>query len=187
MRKVTTDEISMVPIQTLSDIHTIEPVLKPLVLQGSPLECSIDDVQWESCEDISPINLYIASHTVPMEIANLLDWSFDVYLIKIDDVHTDVVYSNIELNVIVLKAKQDTGAQINVLSKTVFKTLQKRNGDKLPLFPKTCVKLVGYGNKTINYLGTTNIKCNHNWTEINATFYITDVPDTKIILGLRLY
>ena len=41
-----------------------------------------------------------------------------------------------------------------------------------------------YGNKTINYLGTTKLKCNHNGTEIDAIFYITDVPDTKIIIGL---
>ena len=32
VKKVATDEISMVPIQTLSDIHTIEPVPKLLVL-----------------------------------------------------------------------------------------------------------------------------------------------------------
>ena len=32
VKKVTTDEISMVPIQTLSDIHTIEPVPKPLLI-----------------------------------------------------------------------------------------------------------------------------------------------------------
>ena len=76
-----------------------------------------------------------------MEMANPLDWSFEVHLIKIDDIHTDVVYSNIELNGIVLKAKQDTGAQINVLSKTVFQTLQKRNDDKLPLYPKTGVNM----------------------------------------------
>ena len=35
-------------------------------------------------------------------------------------------------------------------------------------------------------MGTTKIKCNHNGTEIDAIFYITDVPDTKIILGLQL-
>ena len=139
-------------------------------------------VQWESCEDILPINSYITTHTVPMEMANPLDRSFDVHLIEIDDVHTDVVYSNIELKGIVLKAKEDTGAQINVLSKTVFQTLQKNC--KLPLYPKTCVKLVGYGNKTINYLGTTKIKCNHNGAEVDAVFYVTDVSDTKIILGL---
>ena len=80
------------------------------------------DIQWELCEDFSPINSYIVSHTVPMEMANPFDWSFDVHLIEIDDVHTDVVYSNIELNGVVLKAKQDMGAQINVLSKTVFQT-----------------------------------------------------------------
>ena len=96
-----------------------------------------------------PINSYIASHTVPLEIANPLDLSFDVHLIETDDVHTDVIYSNTELNGIVLKAKQDTRAQINVLSKTVFQTLQKKCG-KLPLYPKTCVKLFGYRNKTIN-------------------------------------
>ena len=181
-KKVAIDEISVMPIQTLGDNFTLKS--KPLVPRGSPVECNID-VQWESCEDIVPINSYIATHAVPMEIANLLDWSFDVHLIEIDDIHTDVVYNNIELNGIVLKSKQDTGAQINVLSKTVFQTLQK-NGGKLPLYPKTCVKLVGYGNKTINYLGTTKIKFNHNGTEIDAIFYITDVPDTKIILGLRL-
>ena len=59
-KKVATDEISIVPIQTYGDHHlTFEPEPKLLVLQGSPLECNID-VQWESCEDISPINSYIA-------------------------------------------------------------------------------------------------------------------------------
>ena len=65
-----------------------------------------------------------------MEVASPLDWSFDVHLIEIDDIHTDMVYSNIELNGIVLNAKQDTGTQINMLSKTVFQTLQK-NGKLL--------------------------------------------------------
>ena len=131
-----------------------------------------------------PTNLYIATNTVSMEVANPPDWSFDVHLIEIDDVHTDVVYSNIVLDQIVLQAKQDTGAQINVLSKMVFQTLQK--DCKLPLYPKTCVKLVGYGNKVINYLVTTKIQCNYNGTETEAVFYMTDVPDTKIILGLQL-
>ena len=62
--------------------------------------------------------------------------------------------------------------------------LYKRNDDKLPLYPKTGVKLVGYGNKTINYLGTTKIKCDHNGVKCDAVFYVTDVPDTKVILGL---
>ena len=164
----------------LGDDFTFEP--KPLVLHGSLVECNID-VQWKSFSKdiVMPINLYITNHTISMEVANPLDWSLDVHLIELDNVHTDVVYSNVELNGIVLKATQDTGAQINVLSKMVFQTLQKNC--KLPLYPKTCVKLVGYGNKIINYLGTTKSKCNHNGTEI-AIFYVTDIPDTKIILGI---
>ena len=71
-----------------------------------------------------------------------------------------------------------------MLSKTVFQTLQKKNQDKLPLYPKTCVKLIRYENKTRNYLGTTKIKCNHNGTQADAICYVTDVPDTKIELGL---
>ena len=82
-----------------------------------------------------------------------------------------------------MKSKQDTGAQINVLSKTVFQTFKKRN-EKLPLYPKTCVKLVRSGNRTINYLRTTKIDYSHNGTKVNAVFYVTDAPDTKIILGL---
>ena len=104
------------------------------------MEYNTDDIEWKLCEDISPIELYVLSHTVPIEMANLLDWSFDVHLIEIDDVHTDVVYSNIGLNGIVLKAKLDTGAQINVLSKTVFQNLNRN--EKLRLYPKTGVKLV---------------------------------------------
>ena len=96
----------------------------PLVLHGNPVECNID-VQWETCDAILPINSDFCDHAVPIEVAKPLDWSFNIYPIEIDDVHTDVIYSSIELNGVVLKAKKDTGAQINVLSKTVFQTLQK--------------------------------------------------------------
>ena len=58
-KKVSTDEISI--IQTLGDDFTFEP--KPLVLHGSLVKCNVD-VQWESSEDIVPINLYIANHTI---------------------------------------------------------------------------------------------------------------------------
>ena len=87
------------------------------------------------------------------------------------------------LNGIVLKAKQDTGAEMFCLKQC--SRLCKRMVN-YHCFQRNNVKLVGYGNKTINYLGTTKLKCNHNGAEIEAIFYITDVPDTKIILGLRL-
>ena len=116
-KKVAIDEICVV--KALDSDFTPNP--KPLVLHGSPVESNID-VQWETCDTILPINSHITDHTIPMELANPLDWSFDVYLIEINDVHTDVVYSNVELNGTVLKSNQDIGAQINVLSKVVFQT-----------------------------------------------------------------
>ena len=145
-KKVATDEITVIQTLAFGDDFIFEPI--PLVLHGSPLECNID-VQWESSEDTVPINSYITNHTTSKEVANPLDWSFDVHLIEINDIHTDVIYSNMELNGIVLKAKQDTRSQINMLSKMAFQTLQK--DCKLPFYPKTYVKLVGYGNKVINY------------------------------------
>ena len=176
-KKVATDEICVV--QNLDNDFTYDSM--PMVLHGSPVECNID-VQWETCDAILPISTHIDDHVISIQVGEPLDWSFDVHLIEIDDIHNDVVHSNIELNGTVLKAKQDTGTQINVLSKTVFQTLQKEC--KLPLYPKTCFKLVRYGNHIINYLGTTKIKCNHNGTETEATFYVIDVQDSKIILGL---
>ena len=108
-KKVATDEISMVPIQTISDIQTIELACKTLVLRGSPLEYNTEDLEYISCEDISPIESYIASHTVSMEVANPLNWSID--LIEIDNIHIDVEYSNVELAGIFLNAKQDTDSK----------------------------------------------------------------------------
>ena len=95
-----------------------------------------------------------------------------------------MIYSNIQMNGVVLKAKQDTGAQINIMSMTVFKDIQKVQ--KLPLYPKSCIKLVGYGNRIIKYLGTTKVKCVHNGTKVNALFYVMNVSDRKTILGLLL-
>ena len=179
MKKIATNEICV--IQNLDNGFTFEP--KILVLHGSLVGSNID-VQWETCDAVLPISMYITDCVIPIQVGEPLDWSFDMHLIEIDDIHTDVVYNNTELIGTVLKAKQNTGAQINVLPTTVFQTLQEEC--KLPLYPKTWVKLMGSGNKVINYLGTTKIKCNHNGTESEAIFYVTNIPNTKIILELGL-
>ena len=117
-----------------------------------------------------------------MEVRMPLNWSID--LTEIDDVQADVIYSNEQLNGVTLKAKQDMGAQINVMSMTVFKDIQKVQ--KLPLFPKSCIKFVGYRNRPIEYLGTTKLECIHNGTKVNSVFYVTNVMDRKIILVSQL-
>ena len=145
---------------------------KILVLHGSPLTREIN-VSWEQAEDIQPINVCITDSTVQTEVGTPLNWSMNLDLIEVDDVQAVVIKGNIQMNSVILKAKQDTGAQINIMSMTVFKDIQKVQ--KLPLYPKSCVKLVGYGNRIIDYLGTTKVECVHNGTKVNALFYVTNV------------
>ena len=95
-----------------------------MVLHGSPVECNID-VQWETCDAIMAISTYISDHVIPIQDSEPLDWSFDVHLIEINNIHTDMVYSNVQLNGTVLKAKQDTGAQINMLLKQCSRLCRK--------------------------------------------------------------
>ena len=183
-RKVKQIDIYDISVQTsnfANDVHVIDLASKPMVLHGSALSNDVN-VLWESTEDIQPIHICIASHAVQMEVGMPLNWSID--LTEVNDVQADVVYSNIQLNGVTVKAKKDTGAQINVMSMTMFKDIQKVQ--RLPLFPKSCIKLIGYGNKTIEYLGTTKLECIHNGTKNNAVFYVTNVMDWKVILGLQL-
>ena len=80
-----------------------------MVLHGSALSDDVD-VLWESTKDIQLIHVCTASHTVQMEVRMPLNWSID--LIEVDDVQSDVVYSNVQLNGVTLKAKQDMGLML---------------------------------------------------------------------------
>ena len=48
-------------------------------------------------------------------------------------------------------------------------------------------KLVGYGNRNIEYIGTTVVDVAHLTQTKKATFYVTKLNDDKVILGLCLY
>ena len=70
------------------------------------------------------------------------------------------------------------------MTESLFKCVGKIN--KLPLYPKSDVKLVGYGNRNIEYIGTTVVDVAHLTQTKKATFYITKLNDNKVILGLCL-
>ena len=57
---------------------------------------------------------------------------------------------------------------------------------KLPLFPKSDVKLVGYGNRNIEYIGTIVLDVTCLTQTKKATFYVTKLNDDKVIPGLCL-
>ena len=71
-----------------------------------------------------------------------------------------------------------------MMTESLFKRIGKTN--KLPLFPKSDIKLVGYGNKNMEYIGTTVLDIAHLSQYKKATFYVTKLND-NVILGLCLY
>ena len=56
----------------------------------------------------------------------------------------------------------------------------------MPLYPKSDVQLVGYGNRSIEYIGTTVVAVTHLTQTKKATFYVTKLNNDKVILGLHL-
>ena len=131
--------------------------------------------------------------TIQMEANILTDWSMDgllqttmmqaVHLIEIDSVASDSVYTHVTLNSEIFHAKLDAGAQINVMTASLFKCIGKV---KLPLSPKTDIKLVGYGNRNIENMGTMVLNVAHLNKTKKATFYVTKLNNDKVILGLWL-
>ena len=107
-----------------------------------------------------------------------------IHLIEIDSITSDSVYTHVTLNDEICHAKLDTGAQINVMTESLFKHIGKTN--KLPLFPKSDVKLVGYGNRNIKYIGTMVLDVTHLSQNKKPTFYVTKLNDDTVILGLCL-
>ena len=71
-KKVNVNVISIVQVLD-SDI-----IIMPLV--GAPIELDTS-IQWETCDNIMPINYCITDQLIPMEPAAPLDWSsdFDVH------------------------------------------------------------------------------------------------------------
>ena len=159
------------------------------VLHGTPIEHDVC-TEWYTVEDLKPISSYIGHQCIQMEANIPTDWNIDallqepktIHLIEIDSVTSDFVYAHVTLNDKICHAKLDTGAQINVMTESLFKCIGKIN--KLPLYPKSDVKLVGYGNRNIEYSGTTVVDVIHLTQTKKATFYVTKLNGDKVILGL---
>ena len=143
--------------------------------------------EWYTVEELEPISSHIGNHCIQMEANIPIDWNVDALLqttkpIHLIEIDSDSVYTHVTLNDEVCHAKLDTGAQINVMTESLFKHIGKVN--KLPLFPKSDVKLVGYGNRNIEYIGTTVLNVAHLNQSKKAMFYVTKLNNDKVILRL---
>ena len=106
------------------------------VLHGVPTEYDVC-TEWDTVDELEPISSHIGQQCIQMEANILTDWNIDalmpkkIHLIEIDSITSDSVYTHITLNDEICHAKLDTGAQINMMTESLFKCIGKIN--KLPL------------------------------------------------------
>ena len=95
-------------------------------------------------------------------------------------------YSNVTINGQMVQIKQDTGAEVNMISKCVFDRLSNGTTRNTVLLNKTkTVKISGHGENSIEYIGTCVFKVSHNNQHRDVLFFITNVNDAKVILGTK--
>ena len=193
-RKVQVEDISVgvgIDIGFGITVNSVAKEFTMTVLHGTPIEYDVC-TEWYTDEELKPISSHIGHHCIQMGANILTDWNIDallqeprtIHLIEIDSVTSDSVYTPVILNNEICHAKLDTGAQINVMTESLFRCIGKIN--KLPLYPKSDVKLVSYCNINIEYVGSTVVNVVHLNQTRKATFYVTKLNHDKVILGLWL-
>ena len=95
------------------------------------------------------------------------------------------VFSNIKLGGVLVHGKQDTGAEINAMPLNVYNQLNQKLQGKLILRSCGDIKVVGYSKQSVKIVGKISVTCTHATTIKKCNFYITDIIDTKVILGLQ--
>ena len=190
-QRVQVDDIKVIDIGFEHIVNSMMKEFTMPVLHGAPTEYEVC-AEWDAVDKLEPISSYIGHQCIQLEANILTDWNIDallqepktIHLIEMDSVASDSVGTHVTLNDKISHAKLDTGAQINVMTESLFKCIGKIN--KLPLYQKSDMKLVGYGNRNINYIGTTVVDVAHLTQTKKATFYVTKLNDDKVILGLHL-
>ena len=92
------------------------------------------------------------------------------------------IFSNVKIDGVLVRGKQDTGAEINVMPLNIYDQLNLKLKGKLQLKPCNDVKVIGYSKQSVSNVGKVTVTCTHATKQ--AIFYVTDLNDTKILLGL---
>ena len=95
------------------------------------------------------------------------------------------MFSNIEIEGVLVCGKQDTGAEINAMPLNVYDQLNMKLNGGLQLKPCNDVKVVGYSKQSVSIVGRIAMTCTHANVIKKCLFYVTDITDTKVILGLN--
>ena len=167
-------------VQERSIIHDLKDK-KPVF--HTPVQTQIVMTIWDQIDDlVMESEIQVAT---PAE-----HYGFETKRINVITVHDmelkSAHYSNVSINGQIVQVKQDTGAEVNVMSKCMFDRLSNGTTRNTVLLNKTkMVKISGYGENSIEYMRICVFKVNHNNHHRDMLFFITDVNDTKVILGAK--
>ena len=95
------------------------------------------------------------------------------------------VFSDIEIDGVLIHGKQDAGAEVNGMPLNVYNQLNQKLNGNLELKPCGEVKVVSYSKQTVKIVGKISVTCTHTTTIKKVHFYVTDIINTKVILGLQ--
>ena len=149
----------------------------------TPVHVQIVMTIWEQVDDL----IMESEFQVVMPLEHCVFETKKINVITVHDMELKSAhYSNVSINGQIVQAKQDTGAKVNVMSKCVFDRLSSSTNRNSVLLNKTkMVKISEYGENSIEYMGTCVFKVSHNNHHRDLLFFITDVNDTKVILGAK--
>ena len=170
-------------VQEMSIVHELIDT-KPVF--HTAVQAQIVMTVWEQIED--PVMESMESN---FHIATLVEHCIfetkQINMIKVHDMELKSAhYSNVSINGQIVHVKQDTGAEVNMMSKCVFDRLNNGSTQNTVVLNKTkMVKISGYGKNSIEYMGTCVFKVSLNNHHRDVLFFITDVTDTKVILGAK--
>ena len=71
------------------------------------------------------------------------------------------VYSNIKIDGVLVRGKQDTGPKINVMPLNIYDQLNLKFKGKLQLKPCNDVKVIGYSKQSVSIVGKVSVTCTH--------------------------
>ena len=166
-------------VQEMSIVHELEDV-NPVF--HTPVNSQIVMTIWENCQKIMEPETCVAT---PVE--HCVFETKQINMIMVHDMELKGAhYSNVSTSGQIVQVKQDIGAEVNVMSKSVFDRLSNSTNRSSVLLNKTkMVKISGYGENSIEYMGTCVVKVGHNNHHRDVLFFITDVNDSKVILGAK--
>ena len=90
------------------------------------------------------------------------------------------MFSNIEIDGVIVCGKQDTGAEVNAMPFNVYDQLNQKLGGKLELKSCNNIKVIGYSKQSMNIVGKISVTWTHTNVIKKCNFYVTDIVDTVL-------